>query len=121
MRNSWKKTAAFVLAFTLVGKGGLFGGTTIIAHAADEVSENISLVASDSSNLSTISGTHYSVSCGYMVADDKGMRVNSFGALTINARKGETISKVILSYSEGGYRNIYHTVKADTEIHYLLQ
>ena len=74
MKNSWKKTAAFVLAFTLVaapltqtaGKDGLFGGTTIIAHAADEVSENISLVASDSSNLKTISGTHYSVSCGYM-------------------------------------------------------
>ncbi len=40
-----------------------------------------------------------------MVADDKGMTVNSFGALTINARKGETITKVILSYSEGGYRN----------------
>lgn len=113
MKNSWKKTAAFVLAFTLVaapltqtaGKGGLFGGTTIIAHAADEVSENISLVAIPTANLSTISGTHYSVSCGYMVAGDKGMSVNSFGALTINARKGETISKVILSYSEGGYRN----------------
>ena len=114
MKYSWRKAVAFVVALTLVAgyampanvdTGGFFGGTTIIAHAADEVSENISLVASVSSNLSTISGTHYSVSCGYMVADDKGMRVNSFGALTINARKGETISKVILSYSEGGYRN----------------
>ena len=43
MRNSWKKTAAFVLAFTLVaapltqtaGKGGLFGGSAITAKAAD--------------------------------------------------------------------------------------
>ena len=42
MRNSWKKTAAFVLAFTLVAapltqtgsKGGLFGATGIVAHAA---------------------------------------------------------------------------------------
>ena len=42
MRNSWKKTAAFVLAFTLVaapltqtaGKGGLFGGTAITTKAA---------------------------------------------------------------------------------------
>ena len=42
MKNSWKKTAAFVLAFTLVaapltqaGKGGLFGGSAITAKAAD--------------------------------------------------------------------------------------
>ena len=42
MRNSWKKTAAFVLAFTLVaapltqtaGKGGVFGGSAITAKAA---------------------------------------------------------------------------------------
>ncbi|MBR3667269.1 MAG: Ig-like domain-containing protein [Ruminococcus sp.] len=41
MKNSWKKTAAFVLAFTLVaapltqaGKGGLFGGSAITAKAA---------------------------------------------------------------------------------------
>ena len=42
MKNSWKKTAAFVLALTLVaapltqtaGKGGLFGGSAITAHAA---------------------------------------------------------------------------------------
>ena len=83
---------------------GLLPGMGLTAYAADEVSENISLVASNSANLETISGTHYSVSCGYMVAGDKGMSVNSFGALTINARKGETITKVILSYSEGGNR-----------------
>ncbi|WP_303797693.1 hypothetical protein [Ruminococcus flavefaciens] len=43
MKNSWKKTAAFVLAFTLVaapltqtaGKGGLFGGSAITAKAAE--------------------------------------------------------------------------------------
>ena len=83
---------------------GLLPGMGLTAYAADEVSENISLVASNSANLETISGTHYSVSCGYMVANDKGMTVNKFGALTINARKGETITKVILSYSEGGNR-----------------
>ena len=44
MRNSWKKTAAFVLAFTLVaapltqtaGKGGLFGGSAITASAEQQ-------------------------------------------------------------------------------------
>ena len=43
MRNSWKKTAAFVLAFTLVaapltqtaGKGGLLGSSGIVAHAEE--------------------------------------------------------------------------------------
>ena len=113
MKNSWKKTAAFVLAFTLVaapltqtaGKDGLFGGTTIIAHAADEVSENISLVASDSSNLKTISGTHYSVSCGYMSAGSSGMQVCKAGAMTINARKGETITKVVLTYNWGNNKS----------------
>lgn len=111
MKSKKVIAALCTLAVVVSSVGGLpFGGlrlfdTAVTASAADEVSENISLVASASSNLSTISGTHYSVSCGYMVADDKGMRVNSFGALTINARKGETISKVILSYSEGGYRN----------------
>ncbi len=102
-RKLGRKLLSVLLALAMVV--GLMPGMRLTAYAADEVSENISLVASASSNLSTISGTHYSVSCGYMVADDKGMRVNSFGALTINARKGETISKVILSYSEGGYRN----------------
>ena len=71
----------------------------IVAHAADEVSENISLVASEFSQLKTISGTHYSVSCGYLEAGKQGMTVNSMGALTINARKGETITKVVLTYS----------------------
>ncbi|WP_163427920.1 hypothetical protein, partial [Eubacterium pyruvativorans] len=98
-----KRLISIMLSLALVL--GLMPGMSLTAYAADEVSENISLVASNSANLKTISGTHYSVSCGYMVADDKGMTVNSFGALTINARKGEIITKVILSYSEGGYRN----------------
>ena len=76
-------------------------GMSLTAYAADEVSENISLVASQSAHLTTISGTHYSVSCGYMEASDGGMTVNSSGALTINARKGETITKVVLTYSWG--------------------
>ena len=43
MRNSWKKTATFVLAFTLVaapmtqtaGKSGLLGSSGIVAHAEE--------------------------------------------------------------------------------------
>ena len=45
MRNTWKKTAAFLLAFTLAAvplsqtgvKGGLFGGAAIVANAATTV------------------------------------------------------------------------------------
>lgn len=114
MKNTWKKAAAFVLATALVAgyampanvdTGVFFGGTTIIAHAADEVSENISLVASNSSNLKTISGTHYSVSCGYMFARSSGMQVCTAGAMTINARKGETITKVVLTYNWGNNKS----------------
>ena len=79
--------------------------TAITASAADEVSENISLVASASSNLKTISGTHYSVSCGYMSAGSSGMQVCKAGAMTINARKGETITKVVLTYNWGNNKS----------------
>lgn len=93
------------IALTLVMLLGLFPGMSLTAYAADEVSENISLVASQSANLKTISGTHYSVSCGYMCASDSGMQVCKSGALTINARKGETITKVVLTYSWGNYKS----------------
>ncbi len=73
-------------------------GMNLTAYAADEVSENISLVASLYAQLTTISGTHYSVSSGWE-ADEQGMTVNSSSNMTINARKGETITKVVLSYS----------------------
>lgn len=84
---------------------GLLPGMGLTAYAADEVSENISLVASDSSNLKTISGTHYSVSCGYMSAGSSGMQVCKAGAMTINARKGETITKVVLTYNWGNNKS----------------
>ena len=103
-----QKTGRRVLSFllTLVMVVGLIPGMSLTAYAAaDEVSENISLVASDSSNLKTISGTHYSVSCGYMSAGSSGMQVCKAGAMTINARKGETITKVVLTYSWGNYKS----------------
>lgn len=93
------------IALTLVMLLGLFPGMSLTAYAADEVSENISLVASDSSNLKTISGTHYSVSCGYMSAGSSGMQVCKAGAMTINARKGETITKVVLTYNWGNNKS----------------
>ena len=86
---------------TLAMVVGLMPGMSLTAYAADEVSENISLVASPSAGLKTISGTHYSVSCGYMNAAESGMP----GALTINARKGETITKVVLTYSWGNNKS----------------
>ena len=99
------KKRFFGILLSLVLVLGLFPGMSLTALAADEVSENISLVASPSANLKTISGTHYSVSCGYMCANDSGMQVCKSGALTINARKGETITKVVLTYSWGNNKS----------------
>ena len=99
------KKRFFGILLSLVLVLGLFPGMSLTAYAADEVSENISLVASDSSNLKTISGTHYSVSCGYTSAGSSGMQVCKAGAMTINARKGETITKVVLTYSWGNNKS----------------
>lgn len=99
------KKRFFGILLSLVLVLGLFPGMSLTAYAADEVSENISLVASDSSNLKTISGTHYSVSCGYMSAGSSGMQVCKAGAMTINARKGETITKVVLTYNWGNNKS----------------
>ena len=102
-QKTGRKLLSFLLTLAMVI--GLFPGMSLTAYAADEVSENISLVASPSANLKTISGTHYSVSCGYMCANDSGMQVCKSGALTINARKGETITKVVLTYSWGNNKS----------------
>ena len=108
-----KRLLAAVCAVTLlsvsveglpIGERGLFD-TAVTASAADEVSENISLVASPSAELKTISGTHYSVSCGYLEATESGMQVCKSGAMTINARKGETITKVVLTYNWGNNKS----------------
>lgn len=103
MIQMMKKPVSIFLAVLMIFS--CFSGMSLTALAADEVSENISLVASDSSNLKTISGTHYSVSCGYMSANSSGMQVCKAGALTINARKGETITKVVLTYSWGNNKS----------------
>ena len=79
------KKRFFGILLSLVLVLGLLPGMGLTAYAADEVSENISLVASPSADLKTISGTHYSVSCGYMCATESGMQVCTAGALTINA------------------------------------
>ena len=108
MKYSWRKAVAFVVALTLVAgyampanvdTGGFFGGTTIIAHAADEVSENISLV----NGQSLVLGTHYSVSGEF--ENEYGIHVYNKKPMTINARKGETITKVVLTYSWGNNKS----------------
>ena len=93
-------TAVLTFVVTLAMVFAILPATTLTAYAADEVSENISLVASDSSHLTTISGTHYSISTSWE-ANSGGMTVNNAYNMTINARKGETITKVVLSYSWG--------------------
>ena len=102
-RKLGRKLLSFLLTLVLVL--GLMPGMGLTAYAADEVSENISLVASQSAGLKTISGTHYSVSCGYLYAAESGMQVCKAGALTINARKGETITKVVLTYNWGNNKS----------------
>ena len=59
MRNSWKKTAAFVLALTLVaapltqaGKGGLFGGSAITAKAAPPSESDPGVIVAEPAKIS---------------------------------------------------------------------
>jgi hypothetical protein len=67
------------------------------ASDADEVSETISLAYAP---LSTISGTHYTVSADNLVGESS-LTINDMHPMTINARKGETITKVVLTYRTG--------------------
>ncbi|MCR4653957.1 MAG: hypothetical protein K5744_09760 [Eubacterium sp.] len=103
MKRKWQRFFGILLSFVLVLS--MIPGMCMTVHAFDEVSEKISLVANRYANLRTISGTHYSVSCGYGCAKETGMTVNCYGALTIQARKGETITKVVLTYNWGNNKN----------------
>lgn len=87
------------IALTLVMLLGLFPGMSLTAYAADEVSENISLV----NGQSLVLGTHYSVSGEF--ENESGIHVYNKDPMTINARKGETITKVVLTYSWGNYKS----------------
>ncbi|MBE6819054.1 MAG: hypothetical protein E7517_07875, partial [Ruminococcaceae bacterium] len=71
------------------------------APAADEVSETISLAYAP---FYTISGTHYTVSADNLVGESA-LTINDMHPMTINARKGETITKVVLTYSTGDNKN----------------
>ena len=77
----------------------LVPGMGLTALAADEVSENISLV----NGQSLVLGTHYSVSGEF--ENESGIHVYNKGPMTINARKGETITKVVLTYSWGNNKS----------------
>ena len=74
-------------------------GMSLTAYAADEVSENISLV----NGQSLVLGTHYSVSGEF--ENESGIHVYNKDPMTINARKGETITKVVLTYNWGNYKS----------------
>ena len=84
---------------TLAMVVGLMPGMSLTAYAADEVSENISLV----NGQSLVLGTHYSVSGEF--ENESGIHVYNKGPMTINARKGETITKVVLTYSWGNNKS----------------
>ena len=96
-----QKTGRKLLSFllTLAMLVGLMPGMGLTAYAADEVSENISLV----NGQSLVLGTHYSVSGEF--ENESGIHVYNKGPMTINARKGETITKVVLTYNWGNYKS----------------
>ncbi|MBR0413356.1 MAG: hypothetical protein IJI47_07330, partial [Eubacterium sp.] len=75
----------------------LSGSDASATPAADEVSETISLAYGPSG---AISGTHYSVSADNLVGESS-LIINDMHPMTINARKGETITKVVLTYRTG--------------------
>ncbi|MBR0414942.1 MAG: hypothetical protein IJI67_07725, partial [Clostridia bacterium] len=79
----------------------LSGSDASATPAADEVSETISLAYAP---LFAISGTHYSVSADNLVGESA-LTINDMHPMTINARKGETITKVVLTYSTGDNKN----------------
>ena len=100
MRNTWKKTAAFLLAFTLAAaplsqtgvKGGLFGRSGIVAYAAEE-SESFST----NTSASTYTGDHFKIEVTDK-GDGDGFTLNGEGysPATITALYGETINKIEL-------------------------
>ena len=93
-----RKLLSFLLTLAMVV--GLVPGMGMTAYAAaDEVSENISLV----NGQSLVLGTHYSVSGEF--ENEYGIHVYNKKPMTINARKGETITKVVLTYSWGNYKS----------------
>ena len=96
-RKLGRKLLSFLLTLVLVL--GLMPGMGLTAYAADEVSENISLV----NGQSLVLGTHYSVSGEF--ENEYGIHVYNKKPMTINARKGETITKVVLTYSWGNYKS----------------
>ena len=90
-----KKTLSVLLVAVM-----LLSVMPFTAFAADEVSETISLVYGQS----PISGTHYSVSADNLVGESA-LTINDIHPMTINARKGETITKVVLTYSRVDDKN----------------
>ena len=93
-----RKLLSFLLTLAMVV--GLVPGMGMTAYAAaDEVSENISLV----NGQSLVLGTHYSVSGEF--ENEAGIHVYNKGPMTINARKGETITKVVLTYNWGNNKS----------------
>ncbi|MBR3149916.1 MAG: hypothetical protein IKF64_07075, partial [Eubacterium sp.] len=80
------------------GSNVWFDFTDLVAYYKKaEVSETISLAYAP---LSTISGTHYTVSADNLVGESA-LTINDMHPMTINARKGETITKVVLTYRTG--------------------
>ncbi|WP_303836993.1 Ig-like domain-containing protein [Ruminococcus flavefaciens] len=104
MRNTWKKTAAFLLAFTLAAvplsqtgaKDGLFGGRSIVAHATSNISENgINISGNDSGTISSD-----------MTCTELGLL--DYATLTIN--KGITLT---LNINDDGDFNLFDNSKIE--------
>ncbi|WP_024860509.1 Ig-like domain-containing protein [Ruminococcus flavefaciens] len=126
MRNTWKKTAAFLLAFTLAAvplsqtgaKDGLFGGRSIVAHAiSDIMGDWIHVFDHDSGTLSSdMACTDLEVSDHATLTINKGitltLNINDYFELFDNSKielHGELAGSVSGDYDwgEDSYINVY--------------
>uniref|UniRef100_UPI0025CB8FB5 Ig-like domain-containing protein n=1 Tax=uncultured Ruminococcus sp. TaxID=165186 RepID=UPI0025CB8FB5 len=140
MKNSWKKTAAFVLAFTLVaapltqtaGKGGLFGGSAITAKAAPPNNTDSGAlignvtVGKTETLLTTLtfggSSTYSETTSGVVSVTATNVRDYDskygwlwFDELSVTAKEGYTITKCVFIQNS---KNPITDTEAPFEIHF---
>ncbi|WP_196810170.1 Ig-like domain-containing protein [Butyrivibrio sp. WCD3002] len=81
---------------------GLMQGMSLTAYAAEK-SETISLISDN--NITTATGTHFKVTCGYQWLDALGLTINKFGAMTVSSLDETVMTKVVWTYYNGSNKN----------------
>lgn len=118
MKHTWKKAAAFVLASALVagvapanvGTGGLYGGTGIVAYAADVQFSNASVTLGDDLALNFyVDGIANDTEATEYTVNFTGACVDESSALTYNATEGKYYATTHV-YAKDIYKNITATL-----------